>query len=320
MAHEIASIGGYANMAYTGEVPWHGLGQALSPTDPLHLWEKESGTDFFVAPRQLVFFDDAGLAVPASRVALMHSTGQHELGIVSPDYQIFQPSDVWQLIAKFCEDYNFLPHTAGVLFNGSKIWALCKSQDAGFSVGHDRQELYALVSTSFDGTSATQVGFTGVRVVCQNTLSLAYKSMIQAIKVSHRTIVDHGRILADLGLVKDAFTSYEQDIETLASTRVSKADSMAFILDVLNGHHDADRLSTRALNIGQNVYNLFNGAGMGAELSTAKDTLWGAVNAVTQYIDHEQGRTPDARINSAWLGKGNEIKSKAMNLALEMAA
>ena len=320
MAHELAFIGGAANIAYTGQTPWHGLGKALLPTDPLQIWAKESGTDFSVKPLPLVYFADDGVSRSASKVVLTHSKTRQELGVVSPEYNIFQPSDVWQLLTKFCEDYNFLPETAGVLFGGSKIWALCKSQDNGFSVGRDRQELYALVSTSFDGTSATQVGFTGVRVVCNNTLSLAYRQMIQSIRVSHRTIVDHGRILADLGLVKDTFRTYEQDIEKLALKRISNSDAMAYILDVLNGHHETEKLSTRALNIGKNVFALFNGAGVGADLSTAKGTLWGAVNAVTQYIDHNSARNQENRLNSAWLGKGNDIKISAMNLAIAMAA
>ena len=320
MAHELAFIGGSANIAYTGQTPWHGLGKALLPTDPLQTWAKESGTDFSVKPLPLVYFADDDSERQASKVVLTHSASHHELGIVSSEYNIFQPADVWQLISKFCEDYNFLPSTAGVLFNGSKIWALCKSQDSGFSVGHDRQELYALVSTSFDGSSATQVGFTGVRVVCNNTLSLAYRQMLQSIRVSHRTIVDHGRIFADLGLVKDTFEAYEQDIEKLALKRISNSDAMVFILDVLSGTHDTEKLSTRALNIGKDVFNLFNGAGMGSDLSTAKGTLWGAVNAVTQYIDHNSARNQENRLNSAWLGKGNETKTNAMNLALSMAA
>ena len=40
MAHLIES------MAYVGDTPWHGLGQELSPKQPIEVWAKEAGMDW----------------------------------------------------------------------------------------------------------------------------------------------------------------------------------------------------------------------------------------------------------------------------------
>ena len=69
------------------------------------------------------------------------------------------------------------------------------------------------------------------------------------------------------------------------------------------------------------VWELFTGMGMGATLDSSEGTWWGLLNGVTESIDHHTGhRTTDARMNSAWFGSGSTFKTKAFDLALEMAA
>lgn len=67
------------------------------------------------------------------------------------------------------------------------------------------------------------------------------------------------------------------------------------------------------------IINLFNGAGQGAELDGVAGTAWGIVNAVTEYYDHGNvARTDDARLHSAWFGKGDSIKSAAFDMAMSL--
>lgn len=33
-------------MAYVGEVPWHGLGHVLAPKQPLEVWAQQAGMDW----------------------------------------------------------------------------------------------------------------------------------------------------------------------------------------------------------------------------------------------------------------------------------
>ena len=56
------------------------------------------------------------------------------------------------------------------------------------------------------------------------------------------------------------------------------------------------------------------------QTKAAKGTLWGALNAVTYYVDHVRAQKTGDRLDSAWFGSGNLLKEKAWELALEVSS
>ena len=59
----------------------------------------------------------------------------------------------------------------------------------------------------------------------------------------------------------------------------------------------------------------------GAELAAAKGTAWGLLCAVTEFVDHERrARSNEYRLDSAWFGQGAQIKQRALDAALQLAA
>ena len=60
---------------------------------------------------------------------------------------------------------------------------------------------------------------------------------------------------------------------------------------------------------------------MGSDLVSAKNTAWGLVNAVTEYVDHHRrARSQDNRLDSAWFGQGAVLKQRALSTALKLTA
>ena len=53
------------------------------------------------------------------------------------------------------------------------------------------------------------------------------------------------------------------------------------------------------------------GSAPGQDLTSASETLWGAVNAVTYYADHVRSGAAGERLDSAWFGAGYTLKEKA---------
>ena len=65
MAHELTIRNdGYAEMAFVGETPWHGLGQELEAGAGMEQWRKAAGMDWTIesAPVQYV---TSGPNIPA---------------------------------------------------------------------------------------------------------------------------------------------------------------------------------------------------------------------------------------------------------------
>lgn len=95
-------------------------------------------------------------------------------------------------------------------------------------------------------------------------------------------------------------------------------DAHADALQAHEGRADVARLiaqgSMREQKSVARCLQLFAGEGFGAELGGVAGTRWGLLNAVTQHIDHEQGRTADNRLTSAWFGRGDAAKSEFARL------
>jgi len=320
MAHLIDMANGRANMAYVGEVPWHGLGQALTDGASLDQWRVEAGLDW-EAKRNALYYRDATTAVRKSeKEVLYRSDTGAELGIVSPSYQIVQPEEVVEFFRDLTSLHGFEMETAGSLDGGRKAWALAKTGGEFRLHGQDQVGAYVLLATSFDGTLATRAQFTSVRVVCNNTLQIGLKSG-SGIAVSHSTGFDASKVKVELGLLESAFADFERNAQILTGRKVARKEAVQFLMDILaDGETDVDKLSTRMANIIQNVYTLYAGAGMGAQLEAANGTAWGLLNAVTEYVDHTQGRNVNNRFKSAQFGAGADLKSAAFAGALKLAA
>ena len=99
------------------------------------------------------------------------------LGVVGPRYTILQNQDAFKWFQPFLEAKEAALHTAGSLRGGSRIWVLAKLNREPLVIAQgDEVEKYLLLSHSHDGSLAVRVGFTPIRVVCQNTLSMAHNA------------------------------------------------------------------------------------------------------------------------------------------------
>lgn len=320
MAHLIDMTNGRANMAYVGERPWHGLGQELTAAADLDQWRVEAGLNWSAMRAEVLYRDPAGCEHASGDEVLYRSDNCAPLGIVSPSYKIVQPREVMEFFRDLTERQGFTMETAGCLDGGRKAWALARTGQDFRLMGQDQVKAYVLLATSFDGTLATRAQFTSVRVVCNNTLRVSLGERAGAISIPHSTEFHADRVKVDLGLLESAFEDFHVHACALAQRKVSKPEAVKFLLDILADGEPIEELSTRKANIVQNVFNLYNGSGMGAGFTSSQGTAWGLVNAITQYVDHEQGHNVNNRFRSAQFGLGADLKVHAWGQALKLAA
>lgn len=318
MAHEVQT------MAYVDAVPWHGLGNPLSPHQPIEIWQREAGMDWRIHETDVLYSVSGGDGLhlksnPDAKV-LFRSDNFNPLSVVSKRYKVVQPAEVLEFYRDLVSAGGFELETAGVLKGGKKLWALAKTGQETLLRGGDRVKAYLLLATSCDGTLCTTAQFTSVRVVCNNTLQLAVGETRGAVKVPHSTQFDAQQVKMDLGLGLSSWETFVTDMRQLAERKINKFEAMNYLIDVL-GDRDLPLNQQPNAKAIQNVYALYSGEGKGSDLASASGTAWGLLNGITEFVDqHRRARSTDHRLDSAWFGPGAALKEKAFHQALKLAA
>ena len=184
-------------------------------------------------------------------------------------------------------------------------------------MGDDAVKAYLLLSTSFDGSTATIGQFTSIRVVCNNTPSAAdNESAPSRFSITHGTKFDASLMRDKLGLVVSGFDGMMDKYRSLARSSVTSQELNRFMKNLFPDVYNEKAGQYQQSRGFKKVMDLFEGNGMGAYMPGVYGTKWGLLNAVTEYIDHERGHNVDSRISNAWFGNGNRLKSQAEALLL----
>ncbi len=315
-------------MAYVGATPWHGLGSQLTQKQPLEVWQNEAGMNWLIQESPVHFKADAvghlgSIHSFQEQKVLYRSDTKAPLSVVSQRYQVVQPREVLEFYRDLTEVSGYELETAGVLKGGRKFWALARTGQSTALKGNDQVNGYLLLATSCDGTLATTATPTTVRVVCNNTLTIALDGTSRAIKVPHSTRFDPKAVKKQLGIAVSQWDEFMYRMRALAERKVQWHEAMGFFMNVLCDASPESPLPTvlpneRAL---RKVQSLYEGLGRGSTLESAQGTAWGLLNAVTEYVDHERrARSSEYRMDSAWFGQGAILKQRALKAALMLAA
>ena len=194
MAHELDMTKGAPAIAYLGKTPWHGLGEHILPEDSIDDIRIKAGLDYDVVKTPVQYgFERLGPDMlreihtrsSKDRCVLYRSDTGDDLSVVSNRYQVVQPRQIVDFYRDLTERYGFQLEVVGALKGGRKVWALANTGNAFQLRDRDEVKGYLLLATSYDGTMATQARFTTVRVVCNNSLTLAGSQGKADVSVPH---------------------------------------------------------------------------------------------------------------------------------------
>ncbi|PLC05106.1 hypothetical protein CY658_15010 [Variovorax sp. RO1] len=339
MAHLIET------MAYAGDTPWHRLGHRLQPKQPLEVWAQQAGMDWTIQETPVRFIVQGAVSCAsdsqpegdspqilesfADQKVLYRSDSRSPLSVVSSRYQVVQPREVLEFYRDLTEVGGYEMETAGVLKGGRKVWALARTGKQAVLKGSDTVNGYLLFATSCDGSLATTVTPTTVRVVCNNTLAIALDNTSNVIRVPHNTCFDADAVKRQLGIAIGQWDDFMYRMKVLSERKVKGKEVDAYIQRVLYGPIESNGLATAQTGTqsiprawaARKVLELYEGKGRGAELAAARGTTWGLLSAMTEFVDHERrARNREYRLDSAWFGQGAALKQRALAHALELAA
>ena len=316
MAHELTQrADGFTEMAFIGETPWHGLGQELQEGADMVTWRKAAGMDWTIESSPVSYNANGNDQKFPSQNVLYRSDNNDALSIVSDRYKPVQPTEVLEFFDSLVKEAGFKLHTAGTLRGGKRLWALAETGKFGEVCKDDGVGGFLLLSTSCDRSLATTARFTSVRVVCNNTLTMAQNQVKTMVKVPHSTVFDHDKVKLQLGQVSDAFGSFMEMAKFLQSQEMNYAKADAFIKQLVSPDYLIKEFEMDKNRTVKALHSLFESGAKGSEL--VGHTKWAMLNAVTEYYDHHiPNRNNDTRLNNAWFGSGDRAKNKAVELLL----
>ena len=283
MAHGIESDD---NMLSVRVPPWHGLGTVLPDHPDVDEAKRVSGL-FWSVRMSPCRFGDLDLPVP-KRFVVREDTNR-PLGVVGPQYVPYQNDQMWEFIETFKERSGAQIETAGSLFHGACVWVLLTNGQLEYLEG-DPITSHFLFRHSFDGSSAIQCLFTDVRVVCNNTLSMAVRGATNIYSVRHTKGAEDR--LAEVDKAMEFRFQYQermtQAMGQLLHFPVPEQMVKPLLEEIYPSTPEAEGRgeTLRQAKIGE-IMALYN-TGAGADLPGVRGTGYGVLNAIAEHTDHHK--------------------------------
>lgn len=267
-------------MFYAGEPVWHSLGtrvnEAVTSGQALTL----SGLNWEVKPEPIQV---VGGSIVNGFKANVRSTDQKVLGIVTDRYKVVQNQEAFAF-TDFLLGEGVKYETAGSLSSGKRVWMLAKLEPQ--HILGDEVIPYLVFTNSHDGTGAVKVAVTPIRVVCQNTLTMALSNANRVWSVRHCGNIS-GKIEEARETLNLASTYMEnlkemsEELSQIVIVEPQFADFLTAMFPITDGLSDRQKANMESYRTTlRNIYNNKD------DLQRFKGTAIGVINAVADFEAH----------------------------------
>lgn len=337
MAHELDRTNGRGSMFSVKQTPWHQEGVILNEAPTLDEAMVLSGTNFEVGTRPVYLAEaDGSFSKSTTGQAIVRLDRSETLGeavfkLVGDDYVPLQNRDAFGVLEPLLDQGVAKLETGGSLRGGRDVWMLVRFDVKDPVV----QEVFAnevvpfgLITNNHSGQAKARIKKTPIRVVCANTLGMAFNDGWEDIAVSHRgnakvRLVDaaenmFGGIVERYRRIAEQYKAMKQTyltVEEFTRTVLDVAAPLPGKLDTLNTEHlsirgyDA-RYEARTAQRDAITTAWTNGRG-----HTGNHSAWEAYNGAVEVIDHdtELFRTRGSRVAAILSGRLVQAKDRVLN-------
>ena len=329
MAHNLDTTDGQTSFLSAREDAWHRLGRTLDHS----FTAEEAMTEGLLGGwnvRKLevptVFDESTGSFVEMTNVHPVVRTnpvnGKADfLGRVGPGYQIIQNEEHAGLLNALVDESGAHFETAGALDGGRKVFITMKLPGHISIGGVDPIENYIAAINSHDGSSAFTLMVTPVRVVCANTLNVAFQNKSHSFRIRHTSGAEkqlHSQARQALDMTFNYLDGFQEQAEQLINTAMSQAKFEELIEREFGAPEGAAAATvTRATRKIEELSELFSDSFTHEGM---RETAWAGFNALTEWEDHFAPTRGDAkdekRAEKALLYPS--LKTKALDLVLSV--
>jgi len=324
--HNICERNGSAAVMVVGDPAWHRLGTVLQAPATAEEAIQAAHLGWAVI-KQPLFAGEQQLPLPDYYAIVRGDDWAKQtatvLGIVGRAYTPLQNREAFEFFDPIVGEGSAVYHTAGALGDGERIWILARLPEDIRVIGNDIVGKYLLLSNSHNGSSAVQIKFTPIRVVCENTLTMAL-SQGPTLRIPHtKDIHERLRIAARmLNAIKIRYVELEGAFRRMAMVQVDAQKLQQYLLQVFpeprrrddEARYERALVQARADRAGAEY--LFSW-GQGNQERGVAGTLWAAYNGVTEYVDYRKysNSTADRQLEAIWFGDGYLVKGRAFTTA-----
>ena len=256
--------------------------------------------------------------------SLLRTDTYQPLSVMGGRYTIAQNEKLWELAKKILGvDAKLSLVGAGEFGGGKIVWAQFILPES-FQIKGDPSATkpYLLLFNSHDGSKGFGAVLTLVRVVCRNTFNAAIAGALSKFIIRHTPGLPFKfeQAAEALGIARKYVEVYHQTAEKLAGIDMGYGDFLKFTEEFLPIKGDPDKAwkTQRDRETLGHLFELENPL-----LIDVPETRYRALQAVTQWVDHErtyiESKANDAANNRAlslFDGQGVKLKASALGLLL----
>lgn len=337
MAHELMENDG---AVFNRQAAWHGIGETITedmtPFQALHL----AKLNWNVVKSPMIYTQLPNCTEPVfstDYAAIVREDTNEILSVQSPDYEIIQNAEHFEMAYSISDDVKV--ESALSLKNGRKVILLLRGETFNASnvsmTDGDPVTQYLALINSHDGSLAFCALPTSIRIVCNNTLSMALQASRgkNMYRITHKGTTMEDKMQAmrtALGKFKETGSFFQEKVQAMAATALTSDQIKSFWIDMYGMLESPVVANPTTDAESENYKKALVTIGSWAETFDAerKETkgeasLWLAANAVTKGLQFKvasRGRKT-TQANRVWdnlSGNAQDDTLKVFKQALQL--
>lgn len=274
--------------------------------------------NFHVAKEPIALASN-GREIPGKFALVREDTGA-PLSVVGSQFCPLQQADALRPFDALVAEGILAYARAGASQGGRRVWikATLPRIDAkpiGDRRVGDTVGAYVMLSHDHGEGMAVRTTLVIERLICLNGMRSTSLHGGRSIRHSASVAQRVSDAMFQLDPIRKQLDADAALASALSESTVQNDDAIAHFLAAVWREDVSETVEGRRI---ETIASLFDGAGIGMDLSTANGTWWGLYSALTEYLTHHSGRSEHTRTESRVWGASASVLDRGIDVAYAM--